>query len=105
MPVDADGDGYFAIDSCGAGLDDCNDANPNINPNALDVPYDGIDQDCSGADLTFAANNDSCDGAFCHGPDEGMAPDHVRNIAPDTTCVLCHAPSVSNILSGHYGDT
>ena len=104
-PIDADGDGYFAIDSCGAGPADCNDANPNINPNALDIPYDGIDQDCSGADLSFAANNDACDGAGCHGPDDSMAAAHIGNIATDTTCVLCHAPPVSNVLSGHYGDT
>ena len=101
--VDADGDGYFAIDSCGAGPADCNDANFNINPNALDVPYDGIDQDCSGADLTFAANNDSCDGANCHGPDDSMAAAHIGNIATDTTCILCHAPPVHNVCPGITG--
>ena len=95
----------YAIGSCGAGPADCNDANPNINPNALDIPYDGIDQDCSGADLSFAANNDACDGANCHGPDDSMAAAHIGNIATDTTCILCHAPPVSNVLSGHYGDT
>ena len=25
--------------------------------------------------------------------------------APQTTCVICHAPPVSNILSGHYEQT
>jgi hypothetical protein len=29
---------------------DCNDTNPAIHPGAIDVPDDGIDQDCSGAD-------------------------------------------------------
>ena len=102
MPVDADGDGYYAIGSCGAGLDDCNDSNGNINPNALDIPYDGIDQDCSGADLAFAEGDDCID---CHVPADGMSSLHSSNLAADTTCVLCHAVPVSNILSGHYGDT
>jgi hypothetical protein len=31
---------------------DCNDANPAIRPGAVDVPDDGIDQDCSGVDAT-----------------------------------------------------
>src|SRR3954453_7787998 len=40
---DRDGDGYsIAVD--------CNDANPLVHPGAADVPDDGIDQDCSGAD-------------------------------------------------------
>ncbi len=43
---DDDGDGF----SEAAG--DCNDANININPNAADVPYNGVDEDCTGGDLT-----------------------------------------------------
>ncbi|MBI5532311.1 MAG: sulfatase-like hydrolase/transferase [Deltaproteobacteria bacterium] len=30
---------------------DCNDRNPDVNPMASDVPNNGIDEDCSGADL------------------------------------------------------
>ncbi len=30
--------------------DDCDDANPAIHPGALDLPSDGVDQDCSGLD-------------------------------------------------------
>ncbi len=41
--LDADGDGVQTPT-------DCNDANPAIRPGAVDVPGDGIDQDCSGAD-------------------------------------------------------
>jgi hypothetical protein len=41
--VDADGDGFFSNT-------DCNDSNPSIHPGAADIPGDGIDQDCSGAD-------------------------------------------------------
>ncbi len=43
---DDDGDGYSENDG------DCNDGNPNVSPGALEVVDDGVDQDCSGADLS-----------------------------------------------------
>jgi hypothetical protein len=42
---DLDGDGI-------AKPQDCDDANPAIRPSALDLPDDGIDQDCDGVDAT-----------------------------------------------------
>jgi hypothetical protein len=42
---DKDSDGFFS-DS------DCNDFNATINPAADEIPYDGVDQDCDGFDLT-----------------------------------------------------
>lgn len=45
---DGDGDSTDAL-ACGG--TDCDDVNPGINANATDIPYDGIDQDCSGADM------------------------------------------------------
>jgi hypothetical protein len=34
---------------------DCNDANPRISPLAVDIPGNGIDEDCSGADSPLVA--------------------------------------------------
>ncbi|MEZ4235606.1 MAG: lamin tail domain-containing protein [Myxococcota bacterium] len=45
-PPDADGDGY---DVAGG---DCDDHDPDVRPGGIDLPGDGIDQDCDGADAT-----------------------------------------------------
>ncbi len=48
--IDMDGDGYFDIDnSCSA--TDCDDSDASVNPDATEVPYDGIDNDCDPATL------------------------------------------------------
>ncbi len=45
--ADADGDGF---ESEAAGGDDCDDNDPEINPDAEDIWYDGKDSNCDGAD-------------------------------------------------------
>ena len=57
---DNDGDGYGAdalpVEACGLlpghveNSLDCDDENPAINPNATDIPNNGIDEDCDAAD-------------------------------------------------------
>lgn len=59
--IDADGDGYgtTAEDLCSASAPagysvlagDCDDTNSSVNPGAIEVPYDGIDNDCNPATL------------------------------------------------------
>ena len=44
--LDADGDGFYADQ------DDCDDSDPNINPDAEEIPDDGIDSNCNGEDNT-----------------------------------------------------
>lgn len=47
---DADADGAWSAGTCADGTD-CDDGDATIGPDEADVPYDGIDQDCDGADL------------------------------------------------------
>ena len=51
---DSDGDGYGDVyPPLGVAVGtDCNDTDPSINLMGIDIPNDGIDQDCSGADST-----------------------------------------------------
>ena len=45
--TDADADSYAAESNCGTSVD-CVDSNPAINPGAIEVCDDGIDNDCDG---------------------------------------------------------
>ncbi|MFM7201017.1 MAG: MopE-related protein [Myxococcota bacterium] len=68
--IDYDGDGYTSDV-------DCDDQDPSIHPDASELPYDGIDQDCSGADLIDVDEDGSAggpDGTDCDDQDPSTYP-------------------------------
>jgi MYXO-CTERM domain-containing protein len=78
--ADTDGDGYGdpsktttgCTSSAGwvANDDDCDDAASAVHPGSAEVAYDGVDQDCDGADLCDVDGDGAdFDGASCGGDD------------------------------------
>ncbi len=86
--VDVDGDGapYYL---------DCDDTNPSIRPGAVDVPGDGIDQDCAGGDARVDADGD---GIFreqdCNDANAAIKPGaiEINGNAVDENCDGIRAP-------------
>jgi hypothetical protein len=50
---DLDEDGFYDE------VDDCDDTNEDINPDGVEIPNDGIDQDCNGEDLVVGVAEES----------------------------------------------
>jgi arylsulfatase A-like enzyme len=75
---DLDGDGYSSV----LGGGDCNDWNASINPNALEVPDDGIDQNCIGGDLAIFRSDQ--DARFVPVPNEVASDFNVLLLIIDT---------------------
>jgi type IV pilus assembly protein PilY1 len=83
---DADNDGYTTADLLGTGCAatpdiDCNDINAEIFPGATEICGDGIDQDCSGADLVCAGADTDNDGDGYTG-NQGDCDDNNISIHP-----------------------
>jgi len=74
--LDRDGDGLSTPDG------DCDDTDATVHPGAVEVPYDGVDQDCDGADLLDADgdgwDSDLAGGTDCDDTDPSVHPDGVE---------------------------
>ncbi len=80
-------------DNDGSSADvDCNDNDASIHPNAAEIPYDGIDQNCDGKDLTDADNDGydaiSAGGNDCNDNDASINPNaaEIPNNGVDENC-------------------
>lgn len=51
--LDRDGDGYDRAEPGAKAPFDCDDTNASIHPSALDVPQNGVDEDCDGPDADY----------------------------------------------------
>jgi arylsulfatase A-like enzyme len=75
---DFDGDGFSRILAGG----DCDDGNDQIHPGAVEIPGDGIDQNCLGGDPTLS--RDASEVAFAELPESVPKPLNVVLITIDT---------------------
>jgi MYXO-CTERM domain-containing protein len=88
--ADVDGDGVVAERWGGA---DCNDEDPAVGAAAEEVPYDGIDQDCDGADLEDVdgdgAAGEAAGGADCNDENAAIGPEveEICDNGVDEDCV------------------
>ena len=86
---DADQDGYNL-------KSDCNDLNASIHPGAVEIPYDGVDQNCDGEDLRDV-DNDGYDAEIVGGND---CNDNNASINPGASDPLKQCINFAPVFSG-----
>lgn len=104
-PVDDDSDGYV---SAAEGGDDCDDDDATIHPAAPEIPYDGVDQDCSGSDLVDVDGDGytavEVGGTDCDDTDALVGPCDSGDTGPDDTGVDDTGPNDTGPSRDRDGD-
>lgn len=87
-PTACDSDGDGDIDSADVACFDCNEGDADVNPVAVEIPYDGVDQNCNGDSDECDVDGDNYDadataGPGCAGPDCNDADEAVHPGVPE----------------------
>ena len=73
---DKDKDGFY-------GETDCNDNNADVNPDATEIPYDGIDNNCDGVDIADVDGDGYCKAGYVIQNKALQCPNEVGTIGTD----------------------
>ncbi|MDD2985669.1 MopE-related protein, partial [Flavobacterium sp.] len=105
--IDADGDGYGSSVFAPTGVilnGDCDDNNPAINPGAIEICYDGIDQNCDGSTtdgcsvITSRLRAENCDSSLSS-LNQTVRGDRFSQSIPNGVTVTGYRFRVTNLLT------
>lgn len=99
VDCDLDDDGHRGRACAGP---DCDDADATVYPGAVEVPYDGVDQDCSGADLVDVDGDGAVQGVDCDDADASFGP-HAADVPYDGIDQDCDGRDLIDVDGDGFG--